>query len=718
MSNHINSYINQQVNKAKLVALDTTEVDQNAAVGRNTRLDLKARVGRQHFALLRGYLEGIELKTLAQRYLHADGTATADLRIVKRILQWTIDELIVLARRQGKFAFAHAIDIEPSRLQATTGEATPSLDDFRNERDPDGFYNETELLELFRDEYPAGNNRKEKRNARLRERQNEALRWLETQVSADPQMDDAIAGWYPDALATRLNAVGIVTIKELVAWINQRGTRWFVSIPKIGKEAAHRIQTWLEMNQGSLKYTFGRQVFVKRSELNPQDLPQRESIEGIVPLEYFKARPQLDGTSGTNRAPANRYDVNNDADALRLWLASCSHTSNSTQLSYRREAERFLIWCVIERQKPLSSADADDCQAYRQFLNDLGRVSLEQWKSSYRTHSSQWLGRRGTSRASEAWRPFDGLTPAHSLHDPSPSKAAAQNSDNLHAVGALTLSSQRQAIIILKNLFSWLTNIRYLESNPFENIKPLLEQRPQIKIDNSFSFNEWNAVLRVLESRPKDAHYFRLRFVLIFLYGTGLRLSELANAKAGDLQSICLPENGVPRTGYLLKVAGRREKNRLVPIPDRLIHELATYMAHRGFASLDTIPSDTHMIGRLTDMPVSVTTALQKRKVDLKVDKLSARNLYQILKDFFAQAHAALCPDEPESAAHILRASTHWLRHTCGVHAIANGVNVDIIRSTFGHESLATTDMYIKREAASQLSAMDTFLSRSMKLSD
>lgn len=666
MTNSKNSYTNQQViTTEERTAGTASSLFHATKSSKNSRLDLKARVGRHHFALLRGYLEGIDLRLLAQRYLHAEGAEAADLRIIKRILRWTIDELIVLARRHGEFAFARAIDIEPSRIQASDDAQLPSLDDFRAERDPDGFYGEVELLELFRDEYPngGGSNRKEKRNARLRERQYEALRWLETLVAADPQMDDALAGWFPEALATRLNAVGIITLAELVAWINQRGTRWYVAIPKIGQEAAQRILTWLEMNRGSLKYTFGKQVFTKRSELKAEDLPEPLPCEGIVPLEYFKPRPELDGSIGTNRANNSNGVASTDVSAVQLWLDSCAKIGGSTWLSYRREAERFLAWCVIEQCKPLSSVNDADCLAYRQFLDDLGRITREVWKSKYQTDIAQWIGRRGTSRMSEAWRPFDGGRIYTSSLSPIATRTIATTAKHgdTHA-GVLSPSSQRQAIVILKNLFSYLVKIRYLDLNPFGAIEPTTKRAAKNLVDRSFSAADWDAILSVLESLPKNDHYHRLRFLLKFTHETGLRLSELVAAKYGDLGRHEASLDKARQEKWILRVPGKRAEPRIIPLSISVLEELHSYMANRGYANPAEIPATTYLLGRLVSLPDSLNSALGQRGIRLEIDQLSARNLHQVLKNFFSYAYEQMQATAPESAARIRKASAHWLR--------------------------------------------------------
>src|SRR5207244_2264007 len=89
------------------------------------------------------------------------------------------------------------------------------------------------------------------------------------------------------------------------------------------------------------------------------------------------------------------------------WLQSLSHT----QRAYRKEAERFLLWAILTKHKPLSSMTHEDCVEYREFLADP-------------QPRSQWCGARSRERWSPLWRPFE---------------------------GPLSASAQRHAITILQN---------------------------------------------------------------------------------------------------------------------------------------------------------------------------------------------------------------------------------------------------------------------------
>lgn len=74
---------------------------------------------------------------------------------------------------------------------------------------------------------------------------------------------------------------------------------------------------------------------------------------------------------------------------------------------------------------------------------------------------------------------------------------------------------------------------------------------------------------------------------------------------------------------------------------------------------------------------------------------LSPSALYKILRDVFAEAAAELSRQGRRRDAKALRrATTHWLRHTCGSHLASSGVPVNLIQRLLGHPSLSTTSIY------------------------
>ena len=171
----------------------------------------------------------------------------------------------------------------------------------------------------------------------------------------------------------------------------------------------------------------------------------------IAPLERFSPPVQLTGESGSNRAEIGRrrIDAHDDYQSILAWL-SLWDEGTPTHRAYRKEAERFLLWAVIEKAKPMSSLTTPDCAEYRRFLADPQPVE-------------RWIGKPAQRRSPE-WRPFK---------------------------GALKLSSIRQAEVILSALCEWLVGQRYLDSNPFSGLSTQSFGRLNNGADRSFSPALW-----------------------------------------------------------------------------------------------------------------------------------------------------------------------------------------------------------------------------------
>lgn len=90
-------------------------------------------------------------------------------------------------------------------------------------------------------------------------------------------------------------------------------------------------------------------------------------------------------------AKARRRHRDSGFDQPMDWLQSLSNT----QRAYRKEVERFLLWAIVHKGKPLSSMTNEDCTEYRDFLADP-------------QPRSRWCGERGRERWSLLWRPFEG----------------------------------------------------------------------------------------------------------------------------------------------------------------------------------------------------------------------------------------------------------------------------------------------------------------------
>jgi len=607
------------------------------------------RVGRHHIAFYRGWLQGVDLRILADRYLETG----LDLRIAKATLAWLRDTFSRVALRHGKRRESRLLRLH---LSAASSTPLPSLEDFRAECDPSGFYGEKELIQLYLEAYPQARDQRARRRKRLLEEQLQALAWIEELLATDPVPDDPVAAWLEPQVADRLAKAGIATIGALIERIRLRGYRWWVSVPKLGEKGAARILAWLD----GYKRSLGELPQYARHPVRAQQanalVEARPRETGIVPIEAFVLPQELSGEHGSNRHPQPPIiEAANDYQAVRAWLAAKASSPNTAR-AYRKEAERLMLWAIVERGKPLSGLSVEDCAAYRNWLSMLGRTPDGEWP--FRIPQSRWIGARNTPRHSPAWRPFD---------------------------GPLSPQSIRQALLILSGLFAWLVRVQYCAFNPWEavgrKLAPMPEAPPEIELSRAFSKGQWQYLTEYVERQPMDAYHVRLRFLLAFAYATGMRLAELVGARTGHIYAVPLRQQLGVR--WMLKVQGKGGKWRAVPLAGHLVEALGQYLAARGLDP-DPLanPADTPVLARLTSNR-----------------PMSASAIYKTLDETFRRAAAALrASGRHQEAKDFDRASVHWLRHTRASHLASDGVPVNLIQKLLGHASLATTSIYTESD--------------------
>ncbi|MGF6292708.1 phage integrase family protein [Paraburkholderia youngii] len=659
------------------------------------------RIGLQHLAFFRGYLERLDLADLADQYLEFG----RDARKAEATRNWLVTAFVAAARKRHDFATARLLAIRPAALGTPAGPdaaVVPSLDEFAATHDPHGFHTEKELLDLFAANH-AGHDadatatlRRQQRNARLRAKQMAALNELSRLLVEDPKPDHHVLGWFDVAVALRLSDVGISTIGKLVETINATGYRWYRNVPRLGETGARRIAAWLEHYRDVDGLRVEPQALVHPSERSlPVPQIRREPVTGIVPLEYFLVPADLDGSQGTNRnLIRNNSGAQNDRQAIEFWLAD--YENPNTREKYRTEAERLLLWAIFAKGKPLSSLDINDARDYvNRFLVDP-------------QPAAQWVMDSAVPRDQPGWRPFR---------------------------GPLSVKSRQDALTALKKFFSDLVNAQYLDHNAFAKIKVFLgtEQdtagnerrvaaKPRLQVERSLTKEAWAFAMRVLDALPDSAAAARMRFVLSLAYSTGLRRAELCGAFTDDIgERYAGAELG---TIHLLRVVGKGAKERFIPLVPAVLDALGDYLAARGFprdplacpVGTPLIPAlpDKRDIGRArreaaengTD-PARVLFELARRAGPVSPDQL-----YKAVKRFFASATAAALREDSPHARAFNAASTHWLRHTFVSHAVANGMSLESARQFAGHDSLDTTSIYATAELGRQYREAESFLRR------
>lgn len=681
-----------------------------AAAGLPTR-GRKLHVG--HFAFMRAVVQGLDARQSWERFLATEGEAS-DQRVVRSTIAWIRDEFAAAAKREDRHGTARLVQLDAMRI-ADPALELPSLAAFAEAH---GLQDEREADQIAAYEamYGAATQRL-RRRARLIARQLEALRWLEGLVAQPPRPGDALAAWLNPTLAGHLHAADLFTLAQLVERINGVGLRWYSAIKGLGALKAQRIVQWLqvvaEAHPDSAGLAIGRHVGRARSQLFTHELQAVvQPATDIRPLEKFIVPVELDGSQGLYRRPQAQclLRARNDYQAILAWLQSkhgltpeqkaqqrqrrrqrdagveqgadvlqgLSHTAlSNTQRAYRKEAERFLLWAIVHKGKPLSSMTQEDCVAYRDFLADP-------------QPRSRWCGDRGRERWSPLWRPFE---------------------------GPLSASAQQHAVTVLKNLYSFLVDQNYLMGNPWASVSVPRTAGPKVNAGRAFSRAQLDFIGQQLQQLSDTSRNQRLRIALPLLYATGLRLSEVVAATVDDLEWVEYPadpndaQNDQPLQGWMLKVIGKGRKLREVPLPADVVAALSRYLVSRGLAAdpQDMGNQGAHLLGQASDAAERGPKLKRAKPADPRRG-VAASTLYDQVKAFFTECADVLRKaGDTKGADRFEQASTHWLRHSHASHAIAAGMPLEVAQQNLGHASLATTTVYVTTEKLRRLQAVEAF---------
>lgn len=637
------------------------------------------RLGPHHFAYLRSLAEGLPRDDAARRYLgmaHGHEIVTLHHQLV--------DQLRALARRAGDSRW-RLIGIElgsrsdtgqgvvdgkpPGGLYGPAGGCStvphprPALYDWA-EAEGLGDWSEDELLEMYEQRFAAEDPRtarKARRNGRLRERQLEVLEKLEKLASQPAQPADRIDAWFDPTTSKRLVNAGCLLLQDLAQRIADRKV-WWEGIRAIGRAKAGRIEAHLSallprLHSGQRKVQFN--VLVNSAGVPLPSLPsgQPKVHHGVlidaagVPLLLPRLAHPLDGSAGTNRSPLPpRLPASNDLQAIDIWLASVVGKPGEpghnaiTESTYRREAERWLMFCLFERKKAMSSADPEDCRAYMSFLNGV---------------PAHWMSRRKAARLDVAggWTPFRGQP---------------------------GLASRRLAVKVIHLMCNWLTTQRYLDSNPWSAVNRGLVDGDEVApapTSRALTPAAYQALLAALPC-PERPGETRNGFVVTFTRFTGLRATELLNAQVGDLK----PQD----FGWQLDVVGKGRKRRMVSVPSPALEVLEQYLSARGLPAMGDCEPDVPLLAANDDGKRAPTYSA----------------VHQSLSTFLRRAvQRADLPERERERA--LQATQHWLRHTFATRAAEAGVPEDVLMAEMGHASRATTAGYYTAQDRRRHEAME-----------
>lgn len=215
--------------------------------------------------------------------------------------------------------------------------------------------------------------------------------------------------------------------------------------------------------------------------------------------------------------------------------------------------------------------------------------------------------------------------------------------------GGLSSRTMNLKLSALSSYCGFLVKKGAIEFNPVKRIKRPKESHrlPEFYTENS---------IEDYLSQPlpgNDFTLFRNRLVVELLYCTGMRRAELVNLKIGDWES----------SRALIRITGKGDKQRVVPVPGTLSTSLGTY--------LEII---REKFGLSTSAPLFVTESGEPFYLSL-VNKI-VKNELNGAKGFTGKK------------------SPHVLRHSIATHLLNNGAALNSIKEVLGHSSLAATQVY------------------------
>lgn len=208
--------------------------------------------------------------------------------------------------------------------------------------------------------------------------------------------------------------------------------------------------------------------------------------------------------------------------------------------------------------------------------------------------------------------------------------------------------SMARGISALKSYYNYLVFENLIKMSPLSDIDtPKLEKKlPEVLTENE--------ILKIINSIENNHPFsIRNRAIIEVLYGTGIRVSELIDIK---LSNIFFEEK-------ILKVKGKGDKERFVPIGNVASNSIKIYLEERINNKIEPKYSDVLFLNRYGR-------------------QLTRAMIFKIIKD--------LC----EISGIEKKISPHTLRHSFATHMLKNGADLRSIQLILGHENINTTEIY------------------------
>jgi integrase/recombinase XerC len=204
-------------------------------------------------------------------------------------------------------------------------------------------------------------------------------------------------------------------------------------------------------------------------------------------------------------------------------------------------------------------------------------------------------------------------------------------------------------ISTLRSYYKFLLKENLITENPMTRITvPKISGRLPVFVENES--------MQMLFDKVDFGEGFegtRNRMILELFYATGMRLAELINLKEADLEL----------TRQTLRITGKRNKQRIVPITGTIENHLKEYLELKQ-KSLDQHNNSDFLF------------------VSIRGTKLYPKMVYRLVRKYLSMVST------------ISKKSPHILRHTFATHMLNNGADLNAIKEILGHASLSATQVY------------------------
>ncbi len=210
-----------------------------------------------------------------------------------------------------------------------------------------------------------------------------------------------------------------------------------------------------------------------------------------------------------------------------------------------------------------------------------------------------------------------------------------------------TPRSVNRKVSSVRAFFIFLMKSKVVEKNPAVNIS-----LPRIRKKLPF-FVEENRLHHLLDDGYFNCDFkgIRDKLIISLLYGTGIRLAEL----------MTLEDTNIDTAGYLIKVTGKRNKERIIPYPGSMNELLFQYINERDI--------------KFGFTPEVLLVTEEGKPV-------YGRLIYRVVKDYLGKVTS------------LEKRSPHVLRHSYATHLLNKGADLNAVKELLGHSNLSATEIY------------------------